>query len=88
MAHYRINSHPVAASRIVGVKPLMGRNTELMSPDFGLTLVLEDETQNKWLCEKGIVPSVGDFLVHDTELNVTYVVTPTKFKKLFRKPKP
>ena len=82
---YRVNSHEVEGSKIVGVKPLLGRNTELMSPEFGLTLVLDDDTHHKWLSEKdSVTPTVGDFLVTDKELNVTYVVSATKFETLFR----
>jgi hypothetical protein len=83
VAHYRVNSHGVEASRIASVGPLVAQG-KMLSPEAGLVLVLENETSHKWLAEKdGDMPSVGDFLVADKELNVTYVVTATKFKASF-----
>lgn len=84
MAQYHVNSHGVAALKIAGVLPLMGRNSVLVSPDQGLTLVLEDGSMHNWLAEKdSTFPSVGDFLVRDEELNVTYIVAASKFSTLF-----
>ncbi|HEV2523330.1 MAG TPA: hypothetical protein VGT24_13200 [Candidatus Acidoferrales bacterium] len=80
----QVKSHAVTAEKIVGVLPLMGRNTTLMSPDAGLTLVLENKTQHNWLSEAGgPAPAVGDFLVRDDELNATAIVSAAKFKELF-----
>ena len=88
MSTYKIKSHPVEVSRVTGVQPLMGRNTELVSPDVGLILVLEDSTKQKWLCETGgVVPTAGDFFVTDKDLHLAYIVPAVKFKELFRKSK-
>jgi hypothetical protein len=88
MNNYHVCSHEVAAVRIVNLQPLLGRNEQLVSPESGLVLVLEDETKHKWLCEKdSVTPTVGDFLVTDKELNVTYIVTAAKFATLFQENK-
>lgn len=85
---YRVNSHEVEAFKIANVLPLV-MNSAMLSPDAGIVLVLENETRHKWLSEKdGAMPSVGDFFVRDSALNVTYIVDATKFTKLFRGPKP
>jgi hypothetical protein len=88
MTQYKIKSHAVEASCIISLQPLMGRNTELMSPESGLMLVLDDNSKHQWVSEKiGMMPCAGDFLVKDTELNIIYVVAATKFQNLFRGPK-
>jgi hypothetical protein len=85
---YRVASHNVDAVQILRIQPLMGRNTQVMSPDAGLLLVLSDETKQTWLSEKGsIAPTVGDFLVTDTVLNLSYVVAAANFQKMFRSTK-
>jgi hypothetical protein len=89
MTTYHVKSHAVEGSKIVRIQPLMGRNDQLMSPESGLVLVLDDATKHKWLGEKdGAMPSVGDFLVKDDALNVIYVVAADKFSTLFRGPRP
>ena len=89
MTQYKVKSHVVEASRIICIQPLMGRNNQLMSPDAGLVLVLEDNSKHNWVAEKNShMPVAGDFLVADRELNVTYVVAATKFAVLFREFKP
>ena len=81
---YRVSSHEVEGSKIVNVQPLLSQG-KMLSPDAGLVLVLDDNSKHQWVSEKfGITPTVGDFLVADRELNMTYVVAATKFKKLFR----
>jgi hypothetical protein len=66
----------------------MDRNDQLMSPESGLTLVLENDAQHKWLSERdGITPTVGDWLVRDDKLKLSLVVDAKTFSALFRGPR-
>jgi hypothetical protein len=81
---YQVKSHPVEVARIQSIQPLMGRNTVLMSPDFGLTLILYGGAKTDWLSEKGNpAPKVDDYFVCDDELHVSYIVAAEKFNELF-----
>jgi len=81
---YRVSSHEVEGSKIVNVQPLLASG-KMLSPDAGLVLVLENDSKHNWVAEKNNhTPSVGDFLISDTELNVVFVVDAAKFKQLFR----
>ena len=83
MPAYRLNTHAVEASRIETLQPLVSQG-KVLAPDNGLTLILEDHTKHNWIAEKdGQTPLVGDFLVHDAQLHVTYVVAAHKFTELF-----
>jgi hypothetical protein len=82
---YKVKAHAIEVARITGVQPLINRNTVLMSPDFGLTLVLDGGAKTDWLSEKGSpAPVPGDWFVHDAELNVSYIVPVQKFNELFK----
>ena len=81
---YRVKSHPVEVSRIQSIQPLMGRNSVLTSPDFGLVLILDAGTKRDWLCEKNApAPVAGDFFVCDDEFHVSYIVAAAKFNEMF-----
>ena len=81
---YRVNSHAVEGSKIVSIQPLVAQG-RVLAPNAGLTLVLDDESKNKWLNEPNApTPAVGDFLVRDDELHVAFVVPAAKFKTLFK----
>ncbi len=84
MATYTVKSHPVEVARITGLQPLVGPNTAVLSPDFGLLLILENGQKHKWLSEKNApIPAAGDWFVKDAELNTVYVVSAVKFSTLF-----
>jgi hypothetical protein len=84
MPTHHVNSHAIEAARIVSVEPLLAQG-KILSPEAGLTLVLENGAKHKWLSEKaGSAPSMGDFLIKDDELSVIYFVTANKFSTLFR----
>ena len=84
MSTYRVKTHEVAVTKIVGIQPLMGRNTALMAPDQGLLLVLDSGEKHKWLSEPNApVPQVGDAFVIDSELGVSLIVPAAKFADLF-----
>jgi len=77
---YRVNSHEVEGSKIVNVQPLLASG-KMLSPDAGLVLVLADDTKHNWVAEKNNnMPSVGDFLISDSELNVVFALDLGKFK--------
>jgi hypothetical protein len=79
----QIKKHPVTAIKIVALQPLVIGGV-MAAPDAGFTLVLADDSKRRWAAEKGGVPPVvGDFLVTDTEVGVTYTVCAEKFETLF-----
>jgi hypothetical protein len=79
---YKINPHVVDALRITGVLPL--RNSAgPMSPDAGVSLILADNTRQRWLIEENIAPAAGDWLVYDADLHTRYLVTAEKFAEMF-----
>ena len=85
MNTFTVKSHKVIALKIASVQPLVRSGAGPMSPDAGLTLVLENDSKHDWVTHKNeSVPQVGDFLVHDELMNVTYVVPVAKFTALFR----
>jgi hypothetical protein len=82
--NYQVQSHAVEAARIVRVAPLVARD-KMLSPDAGLTLILETNLKHKWLPEKdGAMPVAGDWLVEDRELQIVFVVPAAKFAGLFK----
>jgi len=83
MAAYQVKSHPVTAFRIASVGPLMARG-QVMSPNAGLLLALDNQTTHRWLSEKdGYTPVVGDFFVTDDELKISLIIPAAKFGELF-----
>ena len=86
---YHMKSHEVTISKIIGLQPLIGRNSQLTSPDVSLILVLENEQKQTWLCEKNApAPAAGDWFVTDSELHVSYIVAAGKFSDLFEESQP
>ena len=79
-----VRAHQVAVAKIIEVQPLV-RNSQLLSPDCGLKLVCSDGRSQTWLAEKEkqSVPAVGDFLVYDDHIHVTYVVSAEIFSSMF-----
>jgi hypothetical protein len=75
-------SHAVTATKIVSVQPVR-RGDQLMHPDDGIVLVLEDGKKHKWIIEDGITPLAGDMFVSDADLHAMYVVNAAKFSELF-----
>jgi hypothetical protein len=80
---FTLKSHGVAAAKIASLTPLVCNGAPL-SPTAGLTLVLEDGRRVNWLAESGAMPSPGDWLVEDSALAITFVLTPAKFTALIR----
>jgi hypothetical protein len=79
-----VKSHEVFATKIVGVLPLTNQNGQLISPEAGLVLLLEDRSRHRWLTEQGgVTPTIGDFLVEDRELLAAFIVSAVKFAELF-----
>jgi hypothetical protein len=80
----RVKSHEVFATKITGVLPLTSQNGQLISPEAGLVLLLEDRSRHRWLTEQGgVTPTIGDFLVDDRELRTTFIVSAARFTELF-----
>jgi hypothetical protein len=80
---FKTVSHMVEANRISSVLPLI-IGDKMLSPDAGIILLLADGTKKKWLAEPNApMPVVGDFLISNQELHVTYVVNPEQFQRLF-----
>lgn len=80
----KVKAHEVIAQRIQAVQPLVSGG-QMVSPDAGLTLILENESKQRWLAEQdAVVPKTGDWFVQDAELRSSYTVTDATFKKLFR----
>lgn len=83
MANFKVNAHQVTACRIVKVEPLISQG-KMLSPDAALILVLDDNSKHRWVADKsGTVPVVDDWLVHDAELDITFVVSAEKFALMF-----
>jgi len=84
MSTYQMNSHAVTARRIDAVLPLVIGGDKMLAPDAGIVLRLDDGTRKKWLAEPNApMPKVGDWLVSNQELHLTYVVNPEQFQRLF-----
>jgi hypothetical protein len=77
-----VKSHAVTAVRITQVSPLRAGG-QITSPDAGVSLVLADNTRQRWLIEDNIAPAAGDWLVHDADLHARYLVTAEKFAEMF-----
>lgn len=83
MSAYSTKAHSVDAKKITGLAPLLS-GSGMMSPNAGLILILTDDSKHKWVGgSKEITPTIGDWLVQDTELNATFVVAAAKFSELF-----
>jgi hypothetical protein len=78
-----VKSHAVTATKIAQVLPLRGNGGGPMSPDAGVSLILADNTRQRWLIEDNIAPAAGDWLVYDADLHTRYLVTAEKFAELF-----
>jgi len=78
-----VKTHEVIAVRIEQVLPLRGNNGNPASPDAGVSLILADNTRQRWLIEEGSLPVVGSLLVYDADLHTRYLVTAEKFAELF-----
>jgi hypothetical protein len=80
----QVKAHDVFAIKIVGVLPLTSQNGNLVSPEAGLVLLLEDRSRHKWLMEHGgVTPSIGDYLVRDEMLHTDYIVGAETYSQLF-----
>jgi hypothetical protein len=82
---HQMKSHSVIARRIVKVEPLI-LGDKMLAPDVGLILRLADSGKKvKWMAEPGNpAPQAGDFFVTDSELEVSFVVSASKFDSLFQ----
>jgi hypothetical protein len=83
--NYQMKAHSVTAQHIEKVEPLIIGGDKMLSPDAGIRLRFEDGTSLRWMIEQGqAAPQVGDFLVTDTELATTFVISAAKFELLFQ----
>ena len=81
MANFKVNAHQVTACRIVRIEPAVSQG-KMLSPDAALILVLDDNSKHQSVADKsGTV--VDDWLVHDAELDITFVVSAEKFALMF-----
>lgn len=84
MSKFIVAAHTVEAEQITGISSLRGLGGQMMGPDAGVLLITADNAKHRWLIDKdGILPEVGDYLVFDANLHVTYVVKAASFSEGF-----
>lgn len=82
MSNIQVKSHLVTALRVTGISSLK-RGSQMMTPDSGVALSLEDGTKRDWLIEGKQTPAVGSFVIQDNVLHAQYLVTAEQFAELF-----
>lgn len=84
---YTISAHEVTASRISKLLPLYDRSgAAFMSPSKGVSLQLENGRKVRWLIEDNShVPEVGDWVITDSVLGTTCIVSSKVFETLCSK---
>jgi hypothetical protein len=80
---YQVKAHAVEARKVASVQPLVAHG-KMLSPNDGLTLILDDGTKETWVAEQNAaVPNIGDWFVVDDALRTTFVMPAQKFAELF-----
>ena len=79
-----VKAHAVEARKVASVQPLVAHG-KMLSPNDGLTLILDDGTKETWVAEQNAaVPSIGDWFVVDDDLRTRFIAPAAEFEKLFQ----
>ena len=83
MSRFQIAAHEVEVTKIAAIEMLI-EHSRIISPETGLILRLDDGARHVWGAAKNeAMPLVGDALVSDPDLQLTFVVPASRFSELF-----
>ncbi len=82
MSKVQVKQHPVTALRVTQISA-MKRGAQIVSPDAGVVLTLEDNSSLRWLLEGNSVPAIGSVVIKDDLMHTQYLVTASEFAELF-----